>query len=190
MHLVIKDTCLKTPFLSNGKLFHQVDGVSMGSSLGPVLANIIMTELEKRVVDNLVQSGLVCFYARYVDDTLLLAKPKDFPYIKDSLNSFCPSLQFTYETFDTDVHFLDICIRGDSTSIFRKNTHTGQYVHYDSFEPWCTKIAWVRSLVFRAFRICSNIELFTSELDTIKRFLQWNGFPKYIATKLIKQFTP
>ena len=49
----------------------------MGACLGPVLANIVMTELEKVVVGDLIQKGLVKFYARYVDDTLLLVKPTD-----------------------------------------------------------------------------------------------------------------
>ena len=43
---LILDTCTKTAFSFNNKLYQQKDGVSMGSSLGPVLANIIMTELE------------------------------------------------------------------------------------------------------------------------------------------------
>ena len=42
----------------------------MGSSLGPVLANIIMTELENVIVRNLLADGTVAFCARYVDDTL------------------------------------------------------------------------------------------------------------------------
>ena len=85
---LLKDSCLKTPFSSNGKLYQQVDGVSMGSSLGPVLANIIMTELEKSVVDKLVEDGTIKFYTRFVDDTLVLAKPCDFDRIQFKLKSF------------------------------------------------------------------------------------------------------
>ena len=44
---LILDTCSKTAFLCGGTIYEQKDGVSMGASLGPVLANIIMTELEK-----------------------------------------------------------------------------------------------------------------------------------------------
>ena len=40
--------------------------------LGPVLANIILTEFEKLIVSDLVDSGLIKFYRRYVDDTLIL----------------------------------------------------------------------------------------------------------------------
>ena len=46
----------------------------MGSSLGPTLANVIMTELEKHVVTKLFDDGIIKFYIRFVDDTLVLAK--------------------------------------------------------------------------------------------------------------------
>ena len=42
---LIKDTCSKTAFSTNNKLYQQIDDVSMGSSLGPLLANIIMTKM-------------------------------------------------------------------------------------------------------------------------------------------------
>ena len=42
---LILDTCTKTAFLFNNIIYEQKDGVSMGSVLGPVMANIIMTEL-------------------------------------------------------------------------------------------------------------------------------------------------
>ena len=50
---MIKGSWTKTIFSSDGKIYKQTDGVSMGSSLGPVLANVIMTEFERLVVDRL-----------------------------------------------------------------------------------------------------------------------------------------
>ena len=50
-----------------------VDGVSMGSSLGPVLANIILT-YDLILVYELIKSGVIKFYRRYVDETLVLLK--------------------------------------------------------------------------------------------------------------------
>ena len=41
---LILDSCNKTAFSFNNKIYEQIDGVSMGSSLGAVLANIILTE--------------------------------------------------------------------------------------------------------------------------------------------------
>ena len=46
----------------------------MGPSLEPVLADVIMTEFERLVVDKLIKDGLIKFYIRHVDDTLVLAK--------------------------------------------------------------------------------------------------------------------
>ena len=51
-------------------MYEQKDGVSMGASLGLVLANFIMAECEKVIVDNLVKEGTMKFYVRYVDDEL------------------------------------------------------------------------------------------------------------------------
>ena len=51
---LILDTCTKTAFSLNNKLYQQKDVVSMGSSLGPVLANIIMNALEDVVIKPLI----------------------------------------------------------------------------------------------------------------------------------------
>ena len=51
---MILDTCTKSAFSFNNKLYQQKDVVSMGSSLGPVLANIIMNGLEDVVIKPLI----------------------------------------------------------------------------------------------------------------------------------------
>lgn len=71
----------------------------MGSSLGPTLANIIMTALEEEIVSQLIASNAIKFYIGYVDDTIVMAKPTDIPIILDRLNSFHPNIQFTSEEF-------------------------------------------------------------------------------------------
>lgn len=48
--------------------------VNMGAQLGSVLANIMMTEFEKVIVDNLVKERTIRFYVPYGDDTLSLAE--------------------------------------------------------------------------------------------------------------------
>ena len=75
----------------------------MESCLGPVLANIIMTELETVIVDKLFAANLLKFYIRYVDDTLTLIKESDINIVLKELNSFHPSLKFTVNKFDDDI---------------------------------------------------------------------------------------
>ena len=88
MKKLILDACTKTVFRVNRKFYKQTDKVSMGSPLGPVLANVIMTELKSTVVKELVDKSLVKLFPRYVNDTLLLVKDKDINYVHKSLNSF------------------------------------------------------------------------------------------------------
>ena len=60
----------------------------MGSSLAPVLANIILTEFEKVFVTPLMKSGILKFYCRYVDDTLVLVKEGQIDKILKTFNFF------------------------------------------------------------------------------------------------------
>ena len=56
---LIKDSCIKTAFSFDGKTYKQIGGVSKCSSLRPVLANMIITEFERLVVDKLIKDGLI-----------------------------------------------------------------------------------------------------------------------------------
>ena len=184
---LIKDTCQKTAFLYKNEVYEQRDGVSMGASLGPVLANIIMTECEQKVLPKLIKKGSIKFYARYVDDTLLLVKRSQIKTILDKFNKFNKNLRFTVDCFDNIVpHFLDLEICPDGIGVFRKKTHTGQYQHASSFTPWKWKTAWIRSMITRGKRICAKNKLPT-ELKTIKQFASWNKYPRSVVNSIIKR---
>ena len=43
----------------------------------PVLVNIVLTEFEKFIISNVINSGLIKFSRRYADDTLILVKPNN-----------------------------------------------------------------------------------------------------------------
>ena len=59
-------------FVFNGKVYQQIDGVAMGSSLGPILANIYMAHLEEEFFFKNSLPFSPTFYRRYVDDTFCL----------------------------------------------------------------------------------------------------------------------
>ena len=185
---LIKDSCTKT-FLFDGKIYKQIDGVSMGSSLGPVLANVIMTEFERLLVGKLIKGGLIKFYIRYVDDTLVLAKAEDIDNIMKQFNSFDKSMQFTIDRFEDDVvHFLDIKINGSETNLYYKTTHTGQYCDFSSQTPWNLKISWIKALHDHATKICSSNKLLNDQINRIRTFMSLNSHPKYVRNSIIKRF--
>jgi hypothetical protein len=138
----------------------------MGSSLVPTLANIIMTEFEEIIIKPLINTAAIKLYKRYVDDTLILTKPLDLTNILSKFNSFHPNIQFTIDEFNNnDIHFLGIQIHSSSTSVYRNPTHNGEYQHISSFSPWSRKVAWIRALVHRAYKICNAEVLLKDELQ-------------------------
>ena len=53
-------------FQFDGKLYEQIDGVAMGSPLGPLMANAFLCSIEEKLEQD---NKLPEFYRRYVDDT-------------------------------------------------------------------------------------------------------------------------
>ena len=82
-------------FTLNNKTYLQVDGVAMGSPLGPVLANIFMGELERNIITTL--SNDILLGKRYVDDTICFIKLPSINKVLETLNSCHTNIKFTIE---------------------------------------------------------------------------------------------
>ena len=65
----------------------------MGSPLGPVLAGILMVELETWIAPTL--GSMVLNWKKFVDGTIGYVKNGSIDIILSKLNSFHPNLQFT-----------------------------------------------------------------------------------------------
>ena len=59
MKKLLKEACSKTAFTFNDKIYKQIDGVSIGSPLGPFIVNIFMTELEKDIIQELIDDNFI-----------------------------------------------------------------------------------------------------------------------------------
>ena len=64
-------------FTFNGRIYQQIDGVAMGSPLGPLFANIFMSFHEKSWFYNCPSLFKPLLYRRYVDDCFLLFRSLD-----------------------------------------------------------------------------------------------------------------
>ena len=79
----IPEDVLRKLIVFDGKVYEQIDGVAMGSSLGPVLANIWMAHLEEQhilLIEESVPLPLHYTYRRYADDTFCLFKSLEDAY--------------------------------------------------------------------------------------------------------------
>ena len=181
-------------FLFNGMIYDQIDGVAMGSPLGPVLANIFMSHLEKHALDT-YQGQKPLFYKRYVDDIFLVfSSSADVSQFFQWINAQHPQIRFTLEEEQDDkISFLDVLVSRQTdgkllTSVFRKPTFSGLYLRWDSFVPKMFKRGLVYCLVSRAWRLCSNYHLFHEELLFIKNVLLSNGYPGNFVDSCVQRF--
>ena len=118
-------------FLFNGTYYSQIDGVAMGSPLGPTLANLFLAYYEEKWLHDCPVQFKPKFYRRYVDDIFLLFDKHD--QVKKFLrymNSRHKNIKFTYEEEQNDsMSFLDIKITREvgklTTSVYRKKTFSG-----------------------------------------------------------------
>jgi hypothetical protein len=181
-------------FFFNNKLYDQIDGVSMGSPLGPILANIFMCNFETKAINNYLGIKPLV-YKRYVDDCFLIFKTKQlcdafFRYI----NKLHPNIKFTKDEESNDtLSFLDILIKRNcdglfETTIYRKPTFSGLYLKWNSYLPKKFKINLITCLLNRAWRICSSTELFNLEVQFIKDILLSNGYPKTVLHSVTDKF--
>ncbi|CAH8850906.1 unnamed protein product [Trichobilharzia szidati] len=168
-------------FLFNNLYYRQIDGIAMGSPLGPILADFFLAKIENGPLRQVIEE--TDSYFRYVDDTFIILDVKtDKNEMLKKFNDAHPSLIFTCEEeHDGGLHFLDVQLsrREDGSlkrDVYRKPTSVGQYTHFLSFVPIRYKINLVRCLTNRARRICTDDSL-ENELGYIQNTLVQMGFP-------------
>ena len=77
-------------FTLNNEIYVQNVGVAMGSTLGPILGNVFMVELENTLVPRLHEH--VKKWRRFVDDTFAYVRNESTDYVLTTLNSFYPNI--------------------------------------------------------------------------------------------------
>ena len=67
-----------------------------------------------------------------------------------------------------------------SFSVYRKSTHSDQYLHFDSHQPLEHKLGVIRTLKHRANTISSNQDFLDQELSHIQQALSVCGYTKWV----------
>ena len=80
-------TTKESIILFDNCFYSQLDGVSMGSPLGPTFVNVFPCHHEKQWLDDYPKHFKPVYYKRYVDDIITLFKsPEDVPLFANYLN--------------------------------------------------------------------------------------------------------
>ena len=182
-----------TYFQYNGSIYEQLEGVAMGSPVSTVIANLYMETFEEQAIESAPSKPKI--WKRYVDDTFTILDRDRVDSFLQHLNSQQPTIRFTMETEnDNKIAFLDASVSREpdgslTTSVYRKPTHTDQYLAYDSHHPQSVKHSIVKCLYDRAKRLVTKPSVISAEKKHLSSVLVSNGYPSSFVQKISKART-
>ncbi|XP_072039091.1 uncharacterized protein [Amphiura filiformis] len=184
-----------TYFTFCGKIYRQLFGAAMGSPVSPLAANIFMEHLEDIAIANAHLECKPKLWKRYVDDILEIVCKDEVNNLTDHLNQAddTDSIKFTFEKeADGKIPFLvSLIVRRDDGSVklmvYRKATHTDQYLNFRSHHPLHQKLGVVRTLLDRTKKIVTEEQDKVEEETHIKGALQNCGYPEWSIEKVKDQ---
>ena len=74
-----------------------------------------------------------------------------------------------------------------TTSIYRKPTFSGLGISFFSFCPFNFKVNSIKTLLHRAYHLCSTFKDFHNEIEFLKQFFIKNGFPSNLFYSLVRK---
>ncbi len=154
----------------------------MGSPVSPIVANIFMQWFEDTALDTFPYE--ISLWKRYVDDTVVVLMDAPLEDFTNYINSIHPAIKFTREEeTEKSLAVLDAKITRDnlgklSFSVYRKPTHTDQYLQYSSNQPLQHKLGVIRTLVHHSNTICSNEAAQDYEINHVRKVLSVSGCSK------------
>ena len=184
--ILLLEFCLKNTYFSfQDQFYEQVEGAAMG---GQFIHGVLRTKSPKHCPHP------PKFWCRYVDDTFVIHKEANKQGFLQQINSVDPAMSFTAEDNKEDgsIPFLDTIVKPEvngslSITVYRKPTHTDQYLQWDSHHHLSAKFSVIQTLSHRASTMCSNPELLQKEKDYLRKALTKCKYPKWALDKVEKR---
>ncbi len=183
------ELCLTSTFFSfEGEFYEQTCGVAMGSPLSPVVANLFMEDFESKALAS--SHLLLKLWKRFVDDKGVVWShgPDELDLFFSHLNNQSAAIKFTMEKeVDGCLPFLDVLISKNedgsfSHQVFRKKTHTDQYLHASSHHFPTQKLGVLSTLTTRIVRISYEKSLEKEKAHLLDVFVK-NGYSRHLGQK-------
>ena len=180
----------------DGQIYFQRDGLPIGKSISKPMAGIYMHWFEKNYVfneDSRFKDNIV-FWKRQMDDVFFVwrGKKDDLELFVWLLNGIESRVQFTMEIEKENfLPFLDIGITKCGgkllTKVYRKPTHTQQYIHWNSNHPKNMLLGVLKGLIHRAHVLSDRKEDLFEELELLKNVFVSNGYPEKLVLKTVQE---
>ena len=129
-----------------------------------------------------------------MDDTFVIQKEINKQDFLQHINFVDPATQFTVENNKKDgaITFLDTIVKPEadqnlSITVYRKCTHTDQYLQWGSHHHLSAKFSAIDTLTHRAQTVCSNPDLLHKEMDHLRKALTKCKYTKWALDKVEKK---
>ena len=179
-----------TYFTFQGKLYCQIESFAMGDPLSAIMSNFFMEDLEQKVIPSAPGEVCLTLWQRYVDDILEMVKRGKTQIIMEHLNTIhtTGNIKFTHEEEDCSLAFLDVKVHHIDDgpiklSIYRKPTHTDQYLLWSSEHPTVHKMSLIRLLMDRAHSVITDEEEIEKEEKHTNQALKMCQYPDWTFNK-------
>ncbi|XP_071633849.1 uncharacterized protein [Temnothorax longispinosus] len=178
-----------TSFSFDGEFYEQIFGSPMGSPLSPILADIVMDDLETCCLQSF--DFHIEIFLRYVDDIFMCIPQSKLNEVVRTFNNYHPRLKFTYELEKNNtLNFLNTSVFRHGNCLFtnwyRKPTFSGRYINFFSSHPLKYKINTVINLVDQAI-LLSDEQFHDENIKLVKTILSNNCFPDLLVNKHIQR---
>jgi hypothetical protein len=185
--------CLDSTYFQFGVHFYeQTSGLAMDSPLSPILADLFMEKIEE-IIKKEDKENHIKFWKRYLNDVFAIIKKEGNPEeILFHANNISRTVKFTLEKEkDGFLPFLDVKItqQGERliTSVYRKKTDSGRYLHYESNHPRIVKEGVAACLLNRAKTHCSQLWDRRKEQEKVKSTLMSNGYSNNVLSEVLQE---
>lgn len=176
-------------FQFDQQFYKQTSGLAMGSCLSSIMSDIYMANLEEEIMSN--DGFKPKLWIRYVDDVFLIWNGGNDSILKflDTINNLRPTITFTMEEeIDGSIPFLDYRVIRDKdkliTEVYRKPTHTDQYIHFTSNHHHMFKTGTMKCLLNRAQTHSSTNIAKSREIEYLHKVFKMNGYPDSILNRV------
>ena len=162
----------------------------MGGPASSTTAEIYMQVHESTAISTALHPPKV--WERFVDDVYSIVKHTHLENFFHHINNLHQNIKFTMEEESNgELAFLDTLLKrnnGDiSVLVYRKPTHTDQYLHYSSHHQTSCKEIVVSSLFNRAYSIITNKDDLHEENARIKQVLRRMDIRKALLVKSLRE---
>jgi len=180
-------------FQFRGKYYKQNNGVPIGNNISPIISEIFMKVFETQIEN---EPWFPRFYARYVDDIIVITKRNNVDTILININNTVyKKIQFTseLENDNRELAFLDLLLKREDSklkfSIYRKPCDNDRFISSSSNHCTQHKEASLNFMIHRMLNIPMDDSDREKEWSQIINIAKVNGYSEKLCEKLLLKKT-